>query len=43
MRDTTQRALGKNRTRFLVNAISGEPGLAFWDIMNEPDWPATPY
>jgi hypothetical protein len=42
MRDTTQRALGKNWARFLVNAISDEPGLAFWDIMNEPDWPTTP-
>jgi hypothetical protein len=42
MRDTIQRALGKNWARFLVNAISDEPGLAFWDIMNEPDWPTTP-
>jgi hypothetical protein len=42
MRDTTQRALGRNWARFLVNAISDEPGLAFWDIMNEPDWPTTP-
>jgi hypothetical protein len=42
MRDTTQRALGRNWAKFLVNAISDEPGLAFWDIMNEPDWPTTP-
>ncbi len=42
MRDTTQRALGKNWARFLVNAISQEPGLAMWDVMNEPDWPPTP-
>jgi hypothetical protein len=42
MRDTTRRALGKNWARFLVNAISDEPGLAMWDVMNEPDWPATP-
>jgi hypothetical protein len=42
MRDTTRHALGKNWARFLVNAISDEPGLAMWDVMNEPDWPATP-
>ena len=41
-RDTTQRALGKNWARFLVNAIADEPGLAMWDVMNEPDWPTTP-
>jgi hypothetical protein len=39
VRDTTQRALGKNWARFLVNAISDEPGLAMWDVMNEPDYP----
>jgi hypothetical protein len=42
LRDTTQRALGREWAQFLVDAISGEPGLAFWDIMNEPDWPTTP-
>jgi hypothetical protein len=42
MRDTTQRSLGRNWARFLVDAISDEPGLAFWDVMNEPDWPTTP-
>lgn len=42
MRDTTQRALGRNWARFLVNAIADEPGLAMWDVMNEPDWPRTP-
>jgi hypothetical protein len=42
LRDTTQRALGREWTRFLVDAISDEPGLAFWDVMNEPDWPTTP-
>ena len=26
----------------LVNTLSGEPGLAFWDVMNEPDFPTTP-
>ncbi len=42
MRDTTQRYLGRNWARFLVDAISDEPGLSFWDVMNEPDWPPTP-
>jgi len=42
VRDTTQRSLGKNWVRFLVNAISDEPGLAMWDIMNEPDYPPVP-
>jgi hypothetical protein len=42
LRDTTQRALGKEWAQYLVNAISKEPGLAFWDVMNEPDWPPTP-
>jgi hypothetical protein len=42
VRDTTQRALARNWARFLVNAISDEPGLAMWDVMNEPDWPTTP-
>ena len=42
VRDTAQRALGKEWAKFLVDAISDEPGLAFWDVMNEPDWPTTP-
>lgn len=42
MRDTTQLTLGRNWVKFLVDAISDEPGLAFWDVMNEPDWPTTP-
>jgi hypothetical protein len=42
MRDTTQRLLGRKWAKFLVDAISDEPGLAFWDVMNEPDWPTTP-
>ena len=42
LRDTTQRALGREWAKFLVDAISNEPGLAFWDVMNEPDWPTTP-
>ncbi len=42
IRDTTQRDKGREWVQFLVNAISDEPGLAFWDVMNEPDWPTTP-
>jgi hypothetical protein len=42
LRDTTQRSLGREWARFLVDAISEEPGLAFWDVMNEPDWPPVP-
>jgi hypothetical protein len=40
--DTTQRANGREWVKFLVDAISNEPGLSFWDVMNEPDWPTTP-
>jgi hypothetical protein len=42
VRDTSQRAQGREWAQFLVDAISDEPGLAFWDIMNEPDWPPIP-
>jgi hypothetical protein len=42
IRDITQRDKGREWVQFLVNAISEEPGLAFWDVMNEPDWPTTP-
>lgn len=42
VKDTTQRARGREWAKFLVDAISSEPGLAFWDVMNEPDWPTTP-
>ncbi len=42
LKDTTLRAQGREWVRFLVDAISNEPGLAFWDAMNEPDWPTTP-
>lgn len=42
LRDTTQLDLGREWIQFLVDAISEEPGLAFWDVMNEPDWPPTP-
>jgi hypothetical protein len=42
LKDTTLRAQGREWVKFLVDAISDEPGLAFWDVMNEPDWPPTP-
>jgi hypothetical protein len=42
IRDTTLRPQAREWAEFLVKAISGEPGLKFWDIMNEPDWPSTP-
>ncbi len=42
LQDTALRPQGREWVQFLVNAISDEPGLAFWDAMNEPDWPPTP-
>ena len=42
VKDTSKRARGREWVRFLVNALSNEPGLAFWDAMNEPDWPPSP-
>ena len=36
------RPLAREWAAFLVETLSGEPGLAFWDVMNEPDWPTTP-
>ena len=42
LRDTSLHAQGREWVKFLVNSISNEPGLAFWDVMNEPDWPQTP-
>ena len=42
VKDTSKRALGREWFRFLVKALSDEPGLAFWDVMNEPDWPPAP-
>ncbi|MDR0953911.1 MAG: hypothetical protein LBM20_00825 [Rikenellaceae bacterium] len=38
--DTTQRAEGRAWVEFLVNALADEPGLAMWDVMNEPDYGA---
>jgi hypothetical protein len=40
--DTTKRPLAREWAQFLINAISDEPGLKFWDVMNEPDWPTSP-
>jgi hypothetical protein len=42
LKDTSLRVQGREWVQFLVHAISDEPGLAFWDAMNEPDWPTTP-
>ncbi|MBN2863431.1 MAG: hypothetical protein JXN62_09740 [Bacteroidales bacterium] len=42
VRDTSLRYQARNWARFLVNAISDEPGLAMWDVMNEPDYPPAP-
>jgi len=42
LNDTTKRALAREWAQFLINAISDEPGLRFWDVMNEPDWPTSP-
>jgi hypothetical protein len=28
--------------KFLVDTLKNEPGLAFWDVCNEPDYPPTP-
>ncbi|HUZ07684.1 MAG TPA: hypothetical protein VMV89_09375 [Candidatus Paceibacterota bacterium] len=28
--------------KFYVDTLSKEPGLAFWDVFNEPDYPPTP-
>ena len=35
--DTTLRSEGRTWVKFLVDAVSNEPGLRFWDAMNEPD------
>ena len=42
MLDTTLRTQGREWVKFLVDAVSKEPGLRFWDAMNEPDWPTSP-
>ncbi len=40
--DTSLQPQSREWAEFLVNTLRGEPGLAFWDVMNEPDWPTTP-
>jgi hypothetical protein len=40
--DTTLRGQARVWVHFLVDAISNEPNLLVWDVMNEPDWPTTP-
>jgi hypothetical protein len=41
LRDSTQYPLAREWTQYLIDAISDEPSLAMWDVMNEPDWPPT--
>ena len=41
-RDTTKYPLAREWAQFLIDAIGDEPGLAMWDVMNEPDWPTEP-
>jgi hypothetical protein len=36
------RAAAREWAADLVKTIGKEPGLAFWDVSNEPDWPTTP-
>ena len=40
--DEAAKPLAKEWAADLVKTIGNEPGLAFWDVMNEPDWPETP-
>ena len=40
--DTTKYPLAREWAKFLIGVIGNEPGLAMWDVMNEPDWPPTP-
>ncbi len=42
MMDSSLRYQGREWVKFLVDAVSNEPGLRFWDAMNEPDWPTSP-
>ena len=42
IRDTTLRPRADEWVKYLVDAISKEPGLVMWDAMNEPDWPKFP-
>jgi hypothetical protein len=40
--DDSARPLAREWAADLVRTIGTEPGLAFWDVSNEPDWPTTP-
>ena len=40
--DTTLRPLARQFAQFLIKAVSGQPGLIMWDVMNEPDYPTKP-
>ena len=42
LKDTSLRYQAREWIKFLVDAVSNEPGLAMWDAMNEPDWPTAP-
>jgi hypothetical protein len=42
MQDDSGLPLVKVWAADLVKTIGNEPGLAFWDASNEPDWPTTP-
>ncbi|MFC1490397.1 hypothetical protein ACFL6K_04235 [Candidatus Latescibacterota bacterium] len=37
--DPSTRTDAREWAEFLVATLSDEPGLKFWDVMNEPDWP----
>jgi hypothetical protein len=40
--EDSARPLAREWAADLVRTIGKEPGLAFWDVSNEPDWPTTP-
>lgn len=42
IQDDAARPLAREWAADLVETIGREPGLAFWDVTNEPDWPTTP-
>jgi hypothetical protein len=37
--DPATRPEARAWAEYLVQTLAAEPGLAFWDVMNEPDWP----
>ena len=40
--DDSARPVAREWATDLVRTIGKEPGLTFWDVSNEPDWPPTP-